>query len=323
MDQPLRWRAGGVRQPTRRWHGPPVDVLGCHAHGDPGVDRAHAGQQDHDRSSALDAALGSGGENTMWSRFARARPADLALKLLRRPITVGVCSIHSDRGSPDQAQPVVATPACWTDRRCSSRASAGVFQSRVLRGLLFNAAATAWISSALHRDRSVPLGSTGEGARVAALPLRCDRARHDRSVRRADYSGQPILDVLAEPLVGDEFRRLRATHHQLGLPLRDRCSVVEPVAAGRSVASQLSRDRRGVATQSTNDKYLPEDAMSWIEGMPPRSRNHRDPTGPDTPHPIAASSLVSPSRFSAKTPARHRDESAACQAIASPACPSA
>jgi len=28
------------------------------------VDRAHAGQQDHDRSSALDAALGSGGENT-------------------------------------------------------------------------------------------------------------------------------------------------------------------------------------------------------------------------------------------------------------------
>ena len=29
--------------------------------------------------------------------------------------------------------------------------------------------------------------------------------------------------------------------------------------------------------------------------MPPRSRNHRDPTGPDTPHAIAASSLVSPS----------------------------
>jgi hypothetical protein len=29
--------------------------------------------------------------------------------------------------------------------------------------------------------------------------------------------------------------------------------------------------------------------------MPPRSRNHRDPTGPDTPHATAASSLVIPS----------------------------
>src|SRR5262245_57538296 len=29
--------------------------------------------------------------------------------------------------------------------------------------------------------------------------------------------------------------------------------------------------------------------------MPPRSRNHRTPTGPDTPHAIAASSLDSPS----------------------------
>jgi hypothetical protein len=28
--------------------------------------------------------------------------------------------------------------------------------------------------------------------------------------------------------------------------------------------------------------------------MPPRSRNHREPTGPDTPHATAASSLVSP-----------------------------
>ncbi|HSH31996.1 MAG TPA: hypothetical protein VLB31_00075, partial [Actinomycetota bacterium] len=35
--------------------------------------------------------------------------------------------------------------------------------------------------------------------------------------------------------------------------------------------------------------------MSWIDGMPPRSRNQRTPTGPDTPHAIAASSLDSPS----------------------------
>ena len=41
---------------------------------------------------------------------------------------------------------------------CSSRASAGVFQPSVLRGLPFSAAATAPISSALHRERSVPFG---------------------------------------------------------------------------------------------------------------------------------------------------------------------
>ena len=42
--------------------------------------------------------------------------------------------------------------------RCSSRASAGVFQPRVLRGRLLSAAATAARSSALQRARSVPLG---------------------------------------------------------------------------------------------------------------------------------------------------------------------
>jgi len=41
--------------------------------------------------------------------------------------------------------------------------------------------------------------------------------------------------------------------------------------------------------------HLPDKGLSWIEGMPPRSRNHREPTGPDTPHAIATPSLVSPS----------------------------
>ena len=38
---------------------------------------------------------------------------------------------------PSQAQAVVATVPCWMDRRCSSRASAGVRQARVLRGRVF------------------------------------------------------------------------------------------------------------------------------------------------------------------------------------------
>jgi len=63
-------------------------------------------------------------------------------------------------GSTDtaQAQPVVATPPCSAERRSWSRASAGVRQPRVLRGRVLSVWATASISSAPHRDRSVPLG---------------------------------------------------------------------------------------------------------------------------------------------------------------------
>jgi hypothetical protein len=80
-----------------------------------------------------------------------------------------LCSrIRSARGWPafarrpwtgtDRALSVVATPACWRECRCSSRASAGVFQPSVLRGLTFSDAATASISLRLHRDKSVPSG---------------------------------------------------------------------------------------------------------------------------------------------------------------------
>ena len=40
-------------------------------------------------------------------------------------------------------------------------------------------------------------------------------------------------------------------------------------------------------------RYLSVGGLNSTVGMPPRSRNQRLPTGPDTPHPIAASSLVS------------------------------
>src|SRR3954453_12979030 len=59
-------------------------------------------------------------------------------------------------------QAVVATPAVcfplWMALRNSSRASAGVFQARVLRGLVLRASATAARVSASCTLRSVPLG---------------------------------------------------------------------------------------------------------------------------------------------------------------------
>ena len=55
-------------------------------------------------------------------------------------------------------QSVVATLDCWTDCKHLFKTSAGVTQPSVFRGLLFNVLATAWISCALHRERSVPFG---------------------------------------------------------------------------------------------------------------------------------------------------------------------
>jgi hypothetical protein len=44
------------------------------------------------------------------------------------------------------------------ERRCSSKASAGVLHPRILRGLPLSAAATASTSSVFQRDKSVPFG---------------------------------------------------------------------------------------------------------------------------------------------------------------------
>ena len=57
-----------------------------------------------------------------------------------------------------------------------------------------------------------------------------------------------------------------------------------------------------MSSRSANDRYLPDGGVSWIDGMPPRSRNQRTPTGPDTPHAIAASSLDSPSPIFTQNP---------------------
>jgi hypothetical protein len=49
-----------------------------------------------------------------------------------------------------------------------------------------------------------------------------------------------------------------------------------------------------MSSRSEKDRYLPDTGASSIGGIPPAWRNHRDPTGPDTPHATAASSLVTP-----------------------------
>ncbi len=88
--------------------------------------------------------------------------ANYTVRLATEPadeVTVTI-SGHSGTGAllTGRIQSVVATPVCCSERRCSSRASAGVCQLRVLRGRVLRVWATASISSAVQRDRSVPLG---------------------------------------------------------------------------------------------------------------------------------------------------------------------
>lgn len=58
----------------------------------------------------------------------------------------------NDEAGTAKVQGVVATPACWIEVRCSLSASAGVFQPRVLRGLLLRAAAMAEVVDAEARQ---------------------------------------------------------------------------------------------------------------------------------------------------------------------------
>ena len=72
---------------------------------------------------------------------------------------VGTCPLHAHRRSRrGQFQGVVATRPHWCESSSSLKASEGVLQRRVFRGRRLSVAATAAMSRALCRLRSVPLG---------------------------------------------------------------------------------------------------------------------------------------------------------------------
>ena len=98
-------------------------------------------------------------------RVASTLRTDLALDALEMAIWARGSSRRPRRsrppqrsGCPGRAQGVVATLPCSAECRSPSRASAGVFQSRVLRGRVLSARATASRSARECRARSVPFG---------------------------------------------------------------------------------------------------------------------------------------------------------------------
>ena len=68
--------------------------------------------------------------------------------------------------------------------------------------------------------------------------------------------------------------------------------------------------RSAISSRSWKDRYLPDSGVRLSEGIPPRSRNQREPAACDAPTAIAASSLVRPlaiSRQNARSTSRRRD----------------
>ena len=87
------------------------------------------------------------------------------------------------RRRSNRIQPVVATLPCWANRSCSLKTSAGVCQSRVLRGRLLSAAATASSSSRPIETGRCPWASIGAQQPVGVLV----GAALPRTVRTTTY----------------------------------------------------------------------------------------------------------------------------------------
>ena len=100
-----------------------------------------------------------------------------------------------------RVQSVDATPACWSERRCSSNASAGVRQSRIFRGRELSSAATASRSPLVHLERSVPFGKYWRNSPlVFSLVPRCQGLRG--SVKN---TGMPVSTLIANSVGGEFF----------------------------------------------------------------------------------------------------------------------
>ena len=109
---------------------------------------------------------------------------------------------------------------------------------------------------------------------VQPLPCRWFRPDDDPAVRTADTAGETLLDVLTQPVVGREPRRLRSLRRLLSLPLRHQRPVLQrPTARGR-VAAQLARDRSRVTADPACDLTHPDllraqqrDLLALLEGQ--------------------------------------------------------
>src|SRR5207253_5302442 len=125
------------------------------------------------------------------------------------------------------------------------------------------------------------------------------------AVGPGDRPGEPLLHVLAQPVIRSELRDLRTARTSLGVPLRRRRPILQAVRARGRVTTQLPRDRRRRPTQPACDLARP-DTLSMKDRdlfplskreITPRQRGQRDWPHPATvAEPPAANRLRHPRR---------------------------
>ena len=130
------------------------------------------------------------------------------------------------------------------------------------------------------RLRPPPVGAPSGAA--ADVPHR--RAGDEPAVGPGDRSGEAVLHVLAQGTVAGELGDLGPAGAPLGVPLGGRRPIDDMPAAGRRIAPQLTRDRRGRATHTAGDLAHPVlldtqdgDLLAFGERqVTPRERGERD-----------------------------------------------
>ena len=122
------------------------------------------------------------------------------------------------------------------------------------------------------------------------------RARHQLAARPRDLPSEAVGHIGAQLVVGSELGDLRATGVPLGVPLRRRRPILQPIRARGRVAARLTRDRRRRPPQPSRDLTHPcalgtqdRDLLTLREAQ--ISARHRSQT--DRWHP---SSLTEPPR---------------------------
>jgi hypothetical protein len=92
---------------------------------------------------------------------------------------------------------------------------------------------------------------------VQPLPRRCPGPGHDRAVRSAHPTVQPLLHVLPQSRIRHQLRRLRTLGCLLRLPLRHHGAILRLAAPGRRVPAQFTRHCRRIAADAAGDLAHP------------------------------------------------------------------
>jgi hypothetical protein len=147
----------------------------------------------------------------------------------------GPCPRHPQRSAPAQA-----------GHQLPFERTAALHIQRLVDGLV--ADPHGFIIGEIHRQPASDLfrtprlnpGPITTVGLVAALPRCAGGAGHDLTVSTAHYPRQLIPDVLAQSVVADQLGDLGAPCTSLGMPLRGRGLVIEPIGTCGGVTAQLT-----------------------------------------------------------------------------------